>query len=115
MARPAYARVGAAFRTAYTEAGLRQEDIATALGVDQGTISKWARGLQRIDLEYFPKIDKLCGQPTGYLLDLAGYVSREPLTVEQAIARDPALSSEHRAFMLRYYNFATHDLADAHK
>jgi transcriptional regulator with XRE-family HTH domain len=74
MARPAYERVGNAFRLAYERAGLRQEDVAAALHVDQGTVSRWARGLQKLDLDYFPQIDELCGQPHGYLLRLAGYV-----------------------------------------
>lgn len=111
MAKPAYERVGAAFRTAYKAAGLRQVDIADALGVNQSSVSRWANGLEPIEIEYFPKIDELCGQPLGYLLDLAGYVSRDPLTVEEAIARDPNLTPDNRAFVLRVYRFATQDSA----
>lgn len=104
MARPAYERVGAAFRKAYEEAGLRQEDIAAALDVDQGTVSKWARGLARIDLDYFPSIDELCHQPRGYLLWLAGYVEWiDPADVQAAIAVDPDLDEDGRTALTLLY------------
>jgi len=103
MARPAYERVGTAFRTAYEAAGLRQEDIADALGVDQGTVSKWARGLQRIDLDYFPQIDQLCGHRKGYLLRLAGYVEDDPADVRSALASDPTLDEVSRRVLLAAY------------
>lgn len=104
MARPAYERVGAAFRAAYEAAGLRQEDIASALGVDQGTVSKWARGLQRIDLDYFPRIDDLCGRQRGHLLRLAGYVTDDPGDVLTAIANDPQLGPDNKRVMTNLYN-----------
>lgn len=108
MARPAYERVGIAFRQAYEAAGLRQTDVADALGVDPATVSKWSRGLQRIDLDYFPEIDRLCRQPLGHVLMRAGYVA--PPTagdVEQAIRSDPKLDDRGRGTLLHLYQVLT--------
>lgn len=104
MARPAYERVGAAFRTTYEAAGLRQGDVAKILGVDQATVSKWARGVQRIDLEYFPEIDRVCQRPLGYVLTKAGYVDpRPPVDVRAAIVADPNLDEEGRSALAMLY------------
>lgn len=104
MARPAYERVGAAFRGAYEAAGLRQTDIAEALGVDPATVSKWSRGLQRIDLEYFPEIDRLCGKPKGYVLRLAGYIEDDPaIGVRSAIMADHGLTEQAKLTLLDVY------------
>jgi transcriptional regulator with XRE-family HTH domain len=104
MARPAYERVGAAFRQAYEAAGLRQIDVAAALDVDPGTVSKWSRGLQRIDLEYFPSIDRMCGRPLGYVLTRAGYVDpAPPADVPAAIAADQDLDQEGRGALTMLY------------
>ena len=104
VARPAYERVGVAFRQAYEGAGLRQSDIAAALAVDPATISKWSRGLQRIDLEYFPEIDRVCGRPLGYVLTRAGYVDpAPPADVPAAIAADPDLDKEGRGALTMLY------------
>jgi len=113
MARPAYERVGNAFRRAYEFAGLRQTDVADALGVDPATISKWSRGLQRIDLDYFPEIDKLCGQPRGWLLKQAGYVEDAELSVEQAIRSDPRLDDQGRTTLLHLYLVLTSPAAQS--
>lgn len=107
MARPAYERVGTAFRGAYEAAGLRQTDIAEALDVDPATVSKWSRGLQRIDLEYFPEIDRLCGKPKGYVLRLAGYVEDDPAgDVRAAIMADDGLMEQARLMLLDVYEAA---------
>lgn len=107
MARPAYERVGTAFKTAYQRAGLKQEEIAAALGVDQATVSRWARGLQRIDLDYFPEIDRLCEQATGYMLTLAGYVERgHRCSVEQTVKADDVLNADERRVILGIYRLA---------
>jgi len=104
VARPAYERVGEAVRKALDDAGLRQSDIADALGVDPATVSKWARGLQRIDLEYFPEIDRVCGQRRGYVLELAGFVDPPPSgDVRVAIAADPALDDEGKGALTVLY------------
>jgi transcriptional regulator with XRE-family HTH domain len=101
MARPAYERVGTAFKSAYQRAGLKQDEIAAELGVDQATVSRWARGLQRIDLDYFPRIDKLCSQPTGYVLGLAGYVANaHECTMESAVKASPHLNKDERRVIL---------------
>jgi transcriptional regulator with XRE-family HTH domain len=118
VARPAYERVGTAFRTAYQGAGLRQEDIAAELGVDQGTVSKWARGLQRIDLDYFPRIDALCRQPTGHVLRLAGYVDFTP-DVVAALTADTRLPDIPKQMLIDAYraavNLSAASDAPAHK
>lgn len=108
VARPAYERVGNAFTTAYKQAGLRQEDIADALDIDQATVSRWARGLQRIDLDYFPRLDELLGQPTGYLLRLSGYVaaSAADATPEQLIRADTRITEDDRRTLIGFYEFA---------
>jgi len=104
VARPAYERVGEALKTAYKKAGLRQEDLAAALDVDQGTVSRWSRGVQRIELEYFPRIDELCGRPRGYLLRLAGYVDDlDALDTVQAIRSDPRLDDQGRTTLEHLY------------
>src|SRR5690606_7530535 len=95
VARPAHERVGRALRDALADAGLRQGDLADALGIDQGTVSRWTRGLQRIDLDYFPAIDKALGRPTGYLLRKAGYVADSVDTLT-SIDLDPRLDDEAR-------------------
>lgn len=108
VARPAYERVGRAFRQAYEAADLQQKDIAVALGVDPATVSKWSRGLQRIELEYFPEIDKLCGVPLGTILRRAGYVAPlddQALTVEQMIQGDPRLTARYRREALSFYDY----------
>jgi transcriptional regulator with XRE-family HTH domain len=104
MARPAHARVGAAFRSAYKAAGLRQEDIAAAVGVDQGTISRWASGVQPIPLDYFPKLDDLCSRPHGYLLRLAGYVVDDPGDVLTAIANADDLDETGKRLVSMLYS-----------
>jgi transcriptional regulator with XRE-family HTH domain len=104
MARPAHARVGAAFRSAYKAAGLRQTDIAAALGTDQGTVSRWASGTQRIELEYFPMIDELCGHRHGYLLRLAGYVVDDPGDVLTAIANADDLDETGKRLVSMLYS-----------
>jgi transcriptional regulator with XRE-family HTH domain len=115
MARPAYERVGAAFRTAYEAAGLRQGDVAKALGVDQATVSKWARGVQRIDLEYFPEIDRVCRRPLGWVLTKAGFVDPGPMVdVASAVAADPALDEDGRnALAMLYEVLKTRAVQDA--
>lgn len=103
MARPAYERVGLAFTEAYKAAGLRQSDVAEALGVDPAAVSRWSRGLQRIDLEYFPLIDDLCGKKRGYLLKKAGYVDDGSCDVLTAIDLDPRLDERGRRLMSTQY------------
>jgi transcriptional regulator with XRE-family HTH domain len=102
VARPAYERVGAAFRRAYETAGLRQSDIANALKVDPGTVSKWSRGLQKIELDYFPIIDSLCRLPRGTILRWAGYVEDE-VDLRTAIMQAHELDDSGRRMLLSLY------------
>lgn len=54
----------AAFRKAK---GLRQEDLAEAIGVEQGTISKWERG-QRVPRDYWRlKLSQELGDTNGVI------------------------------------------------
>lgn len=54
----------AAFRQAK---GLRQEDLAGLLGVEQGTISRWERG-QRIPRDYWRvQLTKVLGDTSGVI------------------------------------------------
>lgn len=117
MARPAHERVGKAFRLAMEKAGLRQGDIAEALNVDPATVSRWSRGMQRIDLEVFPLLDELCGQRRGYLLELAGYVEQVKSTdVRSAIAADTVLTDKSKgALGLLYDVLSDQDAAAARR
>lgn len=59
----------AAFRKAK---GLRQEDLAERLGVEQGTISKWERG-QRIPRDFWRlKLSEELGDTNGVIFRRLG-------------------------------------------
>lgn len=106
VARPAYERVGLAFRQAYIGAGLKAKDVAAELDVDPATVSKWSRGLQRIDLEYFPEIDKLCSLPLGTVLRWAGYVADdETMTPEDAIRADKRLAKREQDQLIDFHRY----------
>lgn len=85
VARPIAEEFGAAFRRAYTDAGLTQVELAERLqaqgwpNVDQRYISRWARGLVVPPLEILPAVDAACGQPKGYVLELVGFVDARAL------------------------------------
>lgn len=62
----------AAFRKAK---GLRQEDLATKLGVEQGTISKWERG-RRIPRDYHrSRLSGELGDTNGVIFRRLGVAS----------------------------------------
>lgn len=107
MARPAHERVGKAFRVAMETAGLRQGDVAEALNVDPATVSRWSRGMQRIDLEVFPLLDELCGRPHGYVLRLAGYVADSDADVRAAIEADRLLTDKSKSALSLLYDVLT--------
>jgi len=106
MARPIGGRLSEAFRATYEAADVSQEDIAAALGVDQPTVSKWARGMRRVPLEALPVSEKLCGVPRGTILRRAGFVDDIGLqTIEDVINADPVLSDADKKHLLSYYQF----------
>lgn len=96
--------MGHALRTAYEAAGVTQKEIAAAAGVDQTTVSKWAKGQRWPPLNVLPIIDELCGQPRGHVLRLAGYVEDADGDVLAAIVQAAALTDEiDRQVMVEVY------------
>lgn len=92
-----------AFRRAYEGAGLSQQALSAATGIDQSLISKYARGATQPPLDVLPKIDAACGERTGYVLRLAGYVD-DDLDIAAALAVDPSFpDAEDRAMLVRVY------------
>lgn len=64
--------VGEAIRRAYRLAGVRQEDLAGAVGVSQSTISDWINGRSEPSASQLVMLDRACGQPPGYIMRDAG-------------------------------------------
>lgn len=100
--RPEDSQLSEALRIAYEQAGVAQTQIAEALGVDQPTVSKWARGERPPPLWALPVVDALCGKPKGHVLRLAGYVE-DDVTVETAIQSDPELEADDKGMLTRFY------------
>lgn len=88
---PHRGRLSEAFRQAYEQAGLSQEQLSEMTGVKQTTISKYARGAVQPPLELLPAVDAACGKPRGHILRLAGYVDDE-VDVVAAIENDPNIT-----------------------
>ena len=55
--------------------GMSTRDIANHFGVSDPTISRWETGGRQPALDLLPRFDELAGQPRGYLLRRAGYVT----------------------------------------
>jgi transcriptional regulator with XRE-family HTH domain len=106
MAEPVGGRLSAAFRQTYEQAGVSQLDVATTLGVDQPTVSRWARGARRPPLDALPPVEQLCQVPKGTILRAAGYVDPD-LSVLAAIDVDPLLDDHGRAAMRATYRALT--------
>jgi transcriptional regulator with XRE-family HTH domain len=70
---------------------MKQEDLATAVGTDQPTVSKWERGIIRPSLEYLRAVERATGRPPGFVFVAAGLVEL-PQSTEDAIAMDTRLS-----------------------
>lgn len=96
-------RLSTAFRQAYESAGLSQQALGERLGIDQSLISKYARGAVEPPLDLLPRVDHACGQPAGYVLRLAGYVT--DCDVSAAIASDPSLTPRYRRELVHYYEY----------
>ena len=91
-----------AIRQAYEGAGLSQQALAAATGIDQSLLSKYARGAATPPLSVLPRIDTACGQPLGHVLRLAGYVA-DVISVETAVQSDPDLDPEDKGMLVRFY------------
>lgn len=103
--RPEDTRLSDAFRVAYEAAGVPQTQIAAALpGIDQPTVSKWARGERPPPLWTLPIIDGLCRKPAGHILRLAGFVS-DDISIETAIEADPRLDESGRELVGMAYRY----------
>lgn len=61
-----------AIRRTYREAGVRQADIATAVGVHQSTVSDWINGHSQPSVTQIIAFDRACGRKPGYIMEKAG-------------------------------------------
>ncbi len=106
VAEPVGGRLSEAFRQTYEAAGASQLDISAALGVDQPTVSKWARGMRRPPLDALPVVEALIDVTKGTILRRAGYVDDPGGGVKEAILADPDLSEDDRRTLIGFYEFA---------
>lgn len=115
MAEPIGGRLSTAMRATYQAAGVSQVDIADALGTDQPTVSRWARGARRPPLDALPVIEQLCRVPKGTILRRAGYVEDvDDLDVRAAIMADPRLPDIAKQMLADAYDSAVkRSVADA--
>lgn len=105
-------RLSAAFRSAYTSAGATQTALAEATGIDQQTISKYARGAVTVPLEVVERTEDALGYRRGHILDLAGFVEGTADT-RATISADPHLDDEARALVLDVYAYARRRTSEA--
>jgi transcriptional regulator with XRE-family HTH domain/tetratricopeptide (TPR) repeat protein len=75
--------LGTVIRRTYREAGVRQEDLAAAVGVSQSTISDWVNGRSEPSVSQIVALDRACGQPNGYIMRQAGLL--DETTVEREL------------------------------
>ncbi len=95
--------IGEALRRA--RASTKQEVVATALGVDQPTVSRWESDKTRPTLEQISAFEEAVGRPKGFCLIAAGYVEM-PTTAREAIEADPILDPALRTVVLGAYDSA---------
>lgn len=95
--------IGEAIRHAYGTS--TQADLAAALGVTQGAVSKWVRGDLSPSLEQLAAIEVATGRPRGFILRCAGFVE-DVTTVESALLNDPAISDDSRDLLMIAYRGA---------
>lgn len=102
--RPEDTRLSDAFRVVYESAGIPQTQIADAIpGVDQPTVSKWARGERPPPLWALPLIEQVCGVRRGTILRHAGYVD-DDIDLETAIETAPdVIDATDRSALLGLY------------
>ena len=106
MASPIGGRLSAALRATYEAAGVSQEQIADALGVDQPTVSRWARGMRRPPIDVLPVIEQLCNVRKGTILRRAGYVEDDGVDIAAAILADQRLPEVTRQVLADAYQSA---------
>lgn len=104
--------MASALRQACAATDLTQERIAEDLGVHQTTVSKWFLGKAWPPLAVLPTLDALCGQPTGHILRLAGFVA-DHVDVVAAIATDPYIDDDAKGALQHMYGYARRTKAQA--
>ena len=78
---------------------LTQDDLADAVGTDQGTVSRWERGNLRPTLDDLRAIEDALGLHHGAIVRRAGYV--EDLTsVKAALEADPSIPAKSIPYLL---------------
>lgn len=80
-----------------------QRDLATAIGRDQGTISKWEQDRGRPDLEHLAAIEIVANVPRGTVLRVAGYIEDAEGDVRSAILAARELSDAQKRTLLDVY------------
>lgn len=104
-AQPAPMGIGSVLRRERRARGLLQDQLAaSAEALKQPDISKWERGKAVVPLEALPLLDEALGEPRGFLLVAAGYVSGVQ-SVPEAIAMDTTLSPEARRVLSQMHRF----------
>lgn len=89
--------IGKAIRRA--RGSMTQEQLAALIAVDQPTLSKWERNLQRASFEHIRAVEDATNRPRGFVLVAAGLVEKVT-TVEDAIAMDPTIDDRFRDLLL---------------
>lgn len=98
-------QVADAFRRAYESYGLSQVQVADALGVEQTTVSKYARGTIAIPLEVLFALDRIVGQKPGYTLRAGGLIDDQAvIDARTALLTDEALRPDHRRAIVEVYD-----------
>lgn len=93
----ALARFGDVLKDARSQAGLLQDQVATAAGIDQATISKWERGIAAPDLDVVLRIEKVYGLRPGALTSVLGWMPCEPTIAIPPIVRSKVQQSPTRS------------------
>jgi transcriptional regulator with XRE-family HTH domain len=86
--------------------GVRQLDLANALGVARSLVSMWEQGWHVPETEHVFALERLLKLPSGHLSQRLGYVpfNSEPVTtVEQAVVADPRLDLADKRAVLAVY------------
>lgn len=95
-------RLADAMRACY-EGRLTQSQVASLIGVDQATVSNWARGVNQPSFGDVSRVERACNRPRGWVFTHAGFVD-EGLGVPAAIAMDPRLSDAERLVLKGAYD-----------
>ena len=84
---PPYKAFGDLLARRRVEVGFaKQQELATAMGVKQQSVSRWEKGLGRPRATEMPKLEKLVGAKPGELLAAAGFATA-PTTATAATAK----------------------------